>query len=77
MVISIEPGIYTDGLGGIRHSDSILVTSDGYEILTESPTDMDSMTMKGMRPVARFKGWMVRRALLIEQTRATHSAHSR
>ena len=77
MVISIEPGIYADGLGGIRHSDTILVTSDGYEILTESPTDMDSMTMKGMRPVARFKGWMVRRALLIEQTRATHSAHSR
>ena len=66
MVISIEPGIYADGLGGIRHSDTILVTSDGYEILTESPTDMDSMTMKGMRPVARFKGWMVRRALLIE-----------
>jgi len=33
--------------------------------------------MKGMRPVARFKGWMVRRALLIEQTRATHFAHSR
>ena len=77
IVISIEPGIYADGLGGIRHSDTILVTSDGYEILTESPTDMDSMTMKGMRPVARFKGWMVRRALLIEQTRATHSAHSR
>ena len=67
MVISIEPGIYANSLGGIRHSDTILVTRDGYELLTKSPTDIDSVTMKGMRPVARFKGWMVRRALQIEQ----------
>ncbi len=70
MVISIEPGIYASGFGGIRHSDTILVTRDGNEALTKSPTDIDSMTMKGMRPVARFKGWMVRRALQIEQKRA-------
>ncbi len=70
MVISIEPGIYGDGFGGIRHSDTILVTRDGYEILTKLPTDIDSMTMKGMRPAVRFKGWMVRRALQIKQKRA-------
>lgn len=69
MVISIEPGIYEDGFGGIRHSDTILVTRDGNEALTKSPTDIDSMTMKGMRPAVRFKGWMVRRALQIEQRR--------
>ena len=74
MVISIEPGIYADSLGGIRHSDTILVTRDGYEALTKSPTDIDSMTMKGMRPVARFKGWMVRRALQIKQRRAASPA---
>ncbi len=65
MVISIEPGIYADKLGGTRHSDTILVTRDGYEILTKSPSDIDSMTMKGMRLGARFKGWTVRRTLQI------------
>ncbi len=34
MVISIEPGIYLKGKGGVRHSDTILVTHDGYEVLT-------------------------------------------
>lgn len=29
MVISIEPGIYIDQLGGFRHSDTILITKDG------------------------------------------------
>ena len=70
MVVSIEPGIYADGLGGIRHSDTVLVTRDGHEALTKSPTDIGSMTMRGMRPLARYKGWIVRRALRIERKRA-------
>ena len=70
MVISIEPGIYLNGLGGVRHSDTILVTRDGYEALTKVPTDLDCMTMKGIRLVARFKGWIVRIRLQIEQKRA-------
>ena len=74
MVISIEPGIYAAGFGGVRHSDTILVTGDGYEALSELPTDIDSMTLKGQRPIARFKGWMVRRALRIEEKRAAAAA---
>jgi len=31
MVITIEPGIYVEGLGGVRYEDMILVTKDGYE----------------------------------------------
>jgi len=73
MVVSIEPGIYAESLGGIRHSDTVLVTGDGFEILTQSPTDIGSMTMRGMRPAARFKGWMVRRALQTERKRALNS----
>lgn len=31
MVITIEPGIYKTGLGGVRYEDTILITKDGYE----------------------------------------------
>jgi Xaa-Pro aminopeptidase len=34
-VITIEPGLYYPDVGGIRLEDLILVTSDGYENLTE------------------------------------------
>ena len=29
MVISVEPGIYLQGVGGVRHSDTVVVTKDG------------------------------------------------
>lgn len=38
MVITIEPGIYIPGLGGIRIEDTVLITDTGYENLTKRPT---------------------------------------
>lgn len=31
MVLSVEPGLYVPGLGGFRHSDTVLITQTGME----------------------------------------------
>ncbi len=43
MVMSVEPGIYVPGVGGFRHSDTIVVTPDGCEILTPYPKNLESL----------------------------------
>jgi Xaa-Pro dipeptidase len=63
MLISIEPGIYIPGLGGVRHSDTVLITDEGYERLTVFPTDLESLTLRAYRPLARLWGSVMRRAV--------------
>ena len=43
MVITIEPGIYIPGWGGVRIEDDVLVTPDGHEVLTRVPKDLESL----------------------------------
>lgn len=43
MIFSVEPGIYVEGLGGFRHSETILVTETGMEMLTYYPRDLESL----------------------------------
>lgn len=45
MVLTVEPGLYFKGHGAYRHSDTIVITDDGYECLTDIPTDIDSQTI--------------------------------
>ena len=34
MVVTIEPGIYLPGRGGVRLEDTVLITSSGFELIT-------------------------------------------
>jgi Xaa-Pro dipeptidase len=45
MVFTIEPGVYDEPVGGCRHSDTVVVTEDGIEILTDYPRDLESLTI--------------------------------
>lgn len=39
-VITIEPGLYRPGYGGLRLEDLVVVTKDGYEVITDYPYDL-------------------------------------
>jgi len=45
MVLSVEPGFYLPGLGGFRHSDTVVVTETGCEVLTNYPRELDVLTI--------------------------------
>ena len=63
MLISIEPGIYIPRLGGFRHSDTVLVTANGYECLTQYPTDLESLTLRSAKIFTKLRGVLVRKAV--------------
>jgi Xaa-Pro dipeptidase len=45
MLISIEPGIYIPGMGGFRHSDSVLVGDEGCLKMTHAPETLLEVTI--------------------------------
>jgi len=45
MVFTVEPGVYASDLGGFRHSDTVVVTEDGIDVLTDYPRELESLTI--------------------------------
>ena len=45
MVLKIEPGVYVEGVGGVRHSDMLAVTDTGAEILTPFQWRIEELTL--------------------------------
>lgn len=41
-IVTVEPGIYLPGVGGVRIEDVVLVTPDGHRVLSQLPKDLKS-----------------------------------
>jgi Xaa-Pro dipeptidase len=46
MTFSCEPGVYDPNFGGFRHSDTVVVTKNGGEIINQYPTRLQQMIIE-------------------------------
>jgi Xaa-Pro aminopeptidase len=46
MVFNVEPAIYIEGYGGIRHCDMVAVTESGFKLLTPFQSALDDLLLE-------------------------------
>jgi Xaa-Pro aminopeptidase len=46
MIMTVEPGIYLPGIGGVRIEDDVLITDDGARVLSDYPKDLSSAVIE-------------------------------
>ena len=45
-VITVEPGIYLEGKGGVRIEDMVVATNSGFKLLTKSPKEVEEVSIE-------------------------------
>ncbi|MDP3353412.1 MAG: Xaa-Pro peptidase family protein [Flavobacteriaceae bacterium] len=66
MVVSIEPGIYIEGIGGFRHSDTVRITKNGFEVLTNCVDEIEDLTFENFNLISRIKGVIAKKMFKIK-----------